>query len=427
MQFSLLSLNLHGYHPMGEPRRFLEDPDGRIRPAGSYPSGESLYYFTTDELDHGHRRRLDRLGHDLVRVAPDIVCLQEVAAGSPWTARNQEVFLHDYPDDWFEANSALRLVRRLNNLESEGRKWQPVLACRGNVGWHTGPGVFAHGRVVAFSGSHKQVIYDFDANPYPEGLLVEGFAVLVREPWQLVDHQEWNLVHNSRGHKVFVQAVMLRHGGGPTETAPWLVLANVHLGHKVTHFEQAIALRSALLDYRRQFTGSGHCLGMVIAGDYNAVRYRPHDGVHDAAMIPWEIHVPGQFDFRPQAEAHGELLSALWALNDDQSYKPWATIHDPTEARHRIREAAEKFAVLQSETPADWPALLDGLSVAVENKRIRQCPDVSTAASIPQRIDFVFAESTLPVADACVVFPENTFASNTGTSDHPAILAAYEI
>jgi hypothetical protein len=59
--------------------------------------------------------------------------------------------------------------------------------------------------------------------------------------------------------------------------------------------------------------------------------------------------------------------------------------------------------------------------------RIRLLSDISTAASVPERIDFVFAEPTLQIADACVVYPENTFASNTGTSDHPAILVAYEI
>ncbi len=427
MQLSLFSLNLHGYHPMGEARRFVEDHEGRIRPAGSYPSGEPLYDFTTDELDRGHRRRLDKLGADLVRIAPDIICLQEVAAGSPWTARDQEIFLHPFADDWFEANSALRLTNRLNAGEQDGRRWQPVLACRGNTGWVTGHGAFADGRIVTFTGTHKDVVHDFDAVPYPEGLLVEGFAVLVRQPWEVVEHRELNLVYNSHGHKAFIQVVLIRHGGQGPDLAPWLVLANVHLGHKVTHFEQALAVREAMTECRRSHAGTGPCLGPIIAGDFNALRYRPRDGVRDAAMIPWEIHVNGQFDFRPEAETQGELLSALWAANDDSRYKPWATIRDSAEARTRIAESGEKLFAMQQQAPQDWPRLWDGLDLAAASNHVPQLPDIPTAAGVPDRIDFVYAEPSLRVASACVVYPGNTFASNTGTSDHPAILVTYEV
>ncbi len=94
MKLSIFSLNLHGYHPMGEPRRFIEDRDGRIRRAGYYPMGEGLHFFTTEELDRGHRRRLDRLGSDLALLGPDVICLQEVAAGCPWTARLRDLSSH---------------------------------------------------------------------------------------------------------------------------------------------------------------------------------------------------------------------------------------------------------------------------------------------------------------------------------------------
>lgn len=434
MKLSIFSLNLHGYHPMGEAGRFIEDREGRIRPAGYYPMGEGLHFFTTDELDRGHRRRLDRLGHDLKQIAPDIVCLQEVAAGCPWKPRNAEAFHQVFPDDWFEGNSALRLLNRLNAPHQEAPPWQAALACRGNIGWVTGPGTFAQGRIVAFTDSQKQIIHDFDANPYPEGLLVEGFAVLVQKPWQIVDHQEWNLVINSLGHRAFVQAVMVRHDselplrtGRSTEGKPWLVVANVHLGHKVTHFEQALALRSALLDYRRSFPGPENCLGAVIAGDFNAFRYRPSAGIRDAAMIPWEPQVSGQYDFRPQAETFGNLLTALWACNDDNHYKPWATIRDTNEARRRIIESATHLWSVQQATPGDWLPLVEGLDEAQQQESIASLEEIPTARSIPDRIDFIYADPALHVANACVVYPENTFSFNTGTSDHPAILVQYEV
>src|SRR5262249_16575001 len=153
--------------------------------------------------------------------------------------------------------------------------------------------VFSHERIVVFSGTQNRIVHDFDANPYPEGMVVEGFAVLVRAPWEVADHQEWDLVVNSSGHKLFVQALMVRLGDWPGGLAPWFVLGNVHLGHKVTHFEQAVALRSALLEYRDKCPRPQNCIGIVVAGDYNAWRYRPRDGVRDAGMVPWEVHVDG--------------------------------------------------------------------------------------------------------------------------------------
>lgn len=427
MKLSLFSLNLHGYHPLGEARRWLEDREGRCRPAGLYPMGEALFYYTTEELDRGHRRRLDRLGQDLARLAPDILCLQEVGAGCPWTPRNAEIFHRVFPEDWFEANSALRLLTRLNAQAGQERPWQAALACRGNVGWHTGPGLFARERVVTFSGTQRRIVHEFDSVPYPDGLLVEGFAILVRQPWEIIDQQEWNLVVNSLSHKVFVQVAALRRTDSQEGRAPWFVLANVHLGHKVTHFEQAVALRAALLDYRGKFPDPESCVGTIIAGDFNAVQYRPRDGVRDAGMIPWEVRVDGQFDFRPEAEAYGELLAALWAMNDDRQYKPWASIRDAGEARGRIEEAAERFLHAQEKAPADWPGLVDGLDVARRQDRICALSDLPSAASIPNRIDFLMTEPHLSVESACVVYPENSFITNTGTSDHPACLVNYQL
>ena len=94
--------------------------------------------------------------------------------------------------------------------------------------------------------------------------------------------------------------------------------------------------------------------------------------------------------------------------------------------RARIGEAAENFFTMQQQAQ-DWPRLWDGLDLAVASNHVPQLPDVPTAAGVPDRIDFVYAEPSLRVASACVVYPGNTFASNTGTSDHPAILVTYEV
>lgn len=205
------------------------------------------------------------------------------------------------------------------------------------------------------------------------------------------------------------------------------MLANVHLGHKFTHFEQAVALRTALADYRRGFPDQARCLGTVIAGDFNAFRYRPAEPRHDAAMIPWEPFLAGQFDFRPSADSFGDLLSVLWASNDDHGYKPWASIRDPGEARRRITEAATHFWNAQESAPDDFLPLVEGLDQASREGLLCFPDQVPTAGSIPDRIDCVYADRSLQVESACVVYPENTFSFNTGTSDHPAILVYYEV
>jgi endonuclease/exonuclease/phosphatase family metal-dependent hydrolase len=425
VNLSLFNLNLHGYHPMGAPRRYREDRNGRIRPAGVYPSGEPLFFFTTDELDHGNRRRLDLLAGDLHRQAPDVICLQEVAAGCPWTPRDRAIFSQEFPNDWFEANTALRLSRRLNAL---GNAYRPVLACRGNVGWVTSPGTFAEERVVTFSGTTPRVVFDFGDNPYPDGLLVEGLAVLLRPPWEPIGEWEWSLPINFKGDRLFAQAVAVRHG--TAKGSPWFVVVNVHLGHKLANFEQAVALREALRPFRKGAGDWGDaapeaCLGAIISGDFNAFLYRPGDARGDVSMAAWEVQVPGHFDFRPESENFGDLLAALWVLNNDRQYKSWASIQDPSEARQRIEEAA----VGLFKQGADVPVFREALTTAagLNSKARRGLADLPCAESVPDRIDFVFAEPSLAVANACVVYPGNSWSSCAGTSDHPALFVEYNL
>ncbi len=420
MKLSLFNLNLHGYHPMGAARRWREDRTGRIRPAGSYPSGEPLFCFTTEELDQGNRRRLDLLAADMDRLAPDVICLQEVAAGAPWMERDRDLFFRDFDEDAFEANTALRLARRLNAL---GGSYRTVLACRGNTGWYTSPETYAHERVITFSGTQTQVVFDFGDNPYPGGLLIEGLAVLLRAPWEPFAEWEWNLPVNFKEHRVYVQAVAVRRG--PARGAPWFVVVNVHLGHKIANFEQALALGEALRPYR---PGAGQCedaapeacLGAIISGDFNALLYRPGDGHGDVSMAAWERCVPGQFDFRPGSDTFGELLAALWALNDNSQYKPWATIRDADEAGRRIREAALRLFTLSD----DVPVFQEALTVAPQRRAVAGLP---CAEGVPDRIDYMFAEPALNVSNACVVYPGNSWSSCAGTSDHPGVFVEYDL
>jgi endonuclease/exonuclease/phosphatase family metal-dependent hydrolase len=432
----LLSLNLHGHHPMGEPDRWLEDRSGRIRRADT-----NLHHFTTEELDRGSRRRLDHLAADLGRLAPDVLCLQEVAAGCPWTARDNEIFHRAFDQDWFEANSALRLARRLNADLPAAERYQVVLACRGNVGWITWPGIFDRERIVIFNDTRQKTIHDFHDNPYPGGILVEGFAVLVRPPWRVLEHQADNLPFGSRGERFFVQRLALQKGDGPT-----VVLANLHLGHKIRHFEQALAVRLVLAELAHRHLREGEPANVVVAGDFNATLYRPNntfdhrtarhrdigtagrpigplDGAGEPSMIPWELHVEGQFDYRPGHGSKGELLETLWRLNEDH-YKPSATLREPGEANLRIRSAADLLFDFQQ--AGDSPMTdrwRDALEQAGRHGRTGLPVDLPRAGDLPGRIDHILIDRRCTVERACLVYPDNGWASTAGTSDHPAVYA----
>jgi endonuclease/exonuclease/phosphatase family metal-dependent hydrolase len=416
MMLSVLSLNLHGYHPMGERQRWLQNRHGRVRPADSY-----LHYFSTEELDRGNRRRLDRLAEDLPQLSPDVICLQEVAAGCPWTARDHELFHHPFAKDWFEANSALRLLQRLNDLPEF---YQVSLACRGNVGWRTDAATFSQERVITFDGDRHDIVFDFDANPYPDGLLVEGFAVLVRQPWTVSEQQTWSVVTNFKGDRVFVQVVVIRQS--EPRSAAWFMIVNVHLGHKLVHFEQAVAIRQQLCEYIHSLPDQDTYAGCLITGDFNASLFRPHSKlVGDLATIAWEIAIAEEFDFQPQGDAFGHLLSGLWDLNFDQHYKPWATIRDGNEAGRRIWEAVERFGQLQCSNHSI--SLVEAVETARTAHRFQPLSGLTSAAWLPNRIDLMFVDQRLHVQHAGIVYPENDWRSTTGTSDHPGIYATFEL
>jgi endonuclease/exonuclease/phosphatase family metal-dependent hydrolase len=395
MELSLVTMNLHGYHPMGELPRYWESQEGRIRPIGAYPAGVPLSAYTTDELDRGHRRRLDQLAADWQNLRPDLICLQEVGAGCPWTDRDSSAFYHDFGDnwDWFEANSALRLARRLSGYEA-------ILACRGNIGWHTTADTFRRERVVTFDGSSMRVVHDFGSNPYPQGLLVEGYAILFDcARWTMLDAEIWHLPFNEIGGRVTIQAVTMAENGG----SGWFLLVNVHLGHKIAQLEQMIALQTALNEYRDRIClrlGRAHP-SMIVCGDFNAPR--------DEAMLA----VSG----RSFGAGFGDLLARLWSLNDDSTYKPWASIRDSGEAARRINAVARRIWKQDDQ----WN---DALFLAQSAATQTPLSGIAWVPDLPNLIDHIVVDGSWQVRNAGVLYSENRFSSSAGTSDHPSIYAA---
>ncbi|MCC7441986.1 MAG: endonuclease/exonuclease/phosphatase family protein [Bdellovibrionales bacterium] len=420
---TLLTLNLHGYHPMNGVPRFFEDPEGRLSAADTSP-----FHFTWEELSRGNQKRLDALARYVSELKPDVLALQEVGAGTPWGGRDCSVFHERGSAEHDGENSARRLERRLGGLG-----YQLWTACRGNLGWVTDAETFKERRMVRVRKGVREVVWDFGRNPYPNGILIEGMALLVRRPWRVEAHEEWNGRVNAEGHRSFAQIVELVHSTGRR-----VRLANVHAGHKVQHFEQATALRERL--------SIGPAVdGVVVAGDFNARPYRPagarvEEDLEAAAvprgelsMVPWQARVKGQysFDLTGDPAAGRQLAHGLMRLNADAQYKPWAMITDESEAGRRVRGAVAWLTDLRREGRA--PSFAEAVERASETgacpaegtrqTRIQEVPTVDWTCRHPDRIDHVFFPPAWKVLEAWVGRPRDDHDPLPGWSDHPLVFA----
>lgn len=63
--FTLISLNLHGYHPMNESLRFREARDGSMSLAPS-----DIYFFNPEEFMRGENARSEQLATYITQFKP---------------------------------------------------------------------------------------------------------------------------------------------------------------------------------------------------------------------------------------------------------------------------------------------------------------------------------------------------------------------
>lgn len=405
---SVLTMNLHGYHPTDEETRYQEDRQGNLVKAPSH-----LHYFSLEELQRGHQKRIRILAEEIERLSPDILFLQEVGGGHPLKPKDCSHFHSTFAFfPW--ANTAFQLKESLLSFPSLYRLFS---ACRGNKGWITSGKTFLDSQIVTIKDGKKTVVHPFGANPYPQGVLLEGLAVLVKESSSLkvLDHLQWNLEINEKGDHFFVQVLSLGLPGG------WILVANIHGGHKITHFEQAVALRERLSRYVQEveFTArtAGGLKGFLIAGDFNA-------SLGEISMIPWESKsISGQDQIR-------KLPDLLMEFNHDFTYKPWANILDRWESERRIKRAVERFSSWQKTygkgTQKKHLFLKEALEVAVAGKLCRPYSFSSTCFSkfSKERIDFIWTSEGLVPQNAFIIHSENNWEDlNRTTSDHPGLYA----
>jgi hypothetical protein len=416
---TLMSLNLHAYHPMGEAPRFLQDQTGKIEKANP-----DLFFFQLDEVARGSERRAQALAKDLARAAPDWVFFQEVAAGDPTAPKTCDTFYHS-PE-----NAAKRIAQL---TQQNGKSYQLYLACRGNRGWWTDPTTFQKQRVLREGPGGYEVVYDFGANPFPDGMIVEGYAALIDPKWQVLDYHVDFVQANPASDRGLVQLFTMKRAGDPS--GEWFMIANVHLANKLGNFEQSVAAREYLAareaEARRKFGGAIEA-GFFVMGDYNSLVYRPHSTPEVAALprgeissVPWEFRVSGQFDFSPPLNDSiwNTVAHELTDLNFNANYKPDNTVTDLNAVKARVRDIVERYSGLAARGAY---ALNDGLTQMLQGKA--SCLDTQKAVGIPfvcthpKMIDHLYYNTRWTLHGGAVLYPQDQYDSADGISDHPGIL-----
>jgi len=406
--------NLHGYHPMKEPARFLEKRGEAPKLSEPY-----LTYFTPEEIERGQRRQLEALTQSIGKLKPDVIFLQEVGAGLPASAKDCAEFFREDGGDAFGRNSALRLRDR---LRATGESYEAALACRANIGWRTDANTFRDTRVWRGKNGAEELVYDYGANPYPNGFIVEGTAILARAPWRLSAPREWNLPLSKPGESFFFQSAELRYG----ERSSWLLAVNLHGKWNVRHFEAAMALRRAIDDLVRTHPDRARFKGLVIGGDFNAPLFRPRSGEATVAGLAWELERAGEFDYSNDAPASAweDLRARLWALNfkDGAFTKELGT---EAEARLRTDQALLDYRNFARSGVNERLPLTEALSPA--NCGASAWEGFDAACTFPKRIDLLFHSPGLRAANATVLWSNNKFFTTEGISDHPGLLVDLRI
>src|SRR3989339_604449 len=416
-----LSLNLHGYHPMGEKERYLEDRAGNLTLTSS-----SIHYFRPLEIIRGNQNRLNQLSLNLKELSPDIIFLQEVGAGSPNT-RNKtcQDFYKKFSYDYAFENTSLRLEKKLDEL---GKKFTNLLACRGNIGWFTGPTQFIDQRIVTKDGN---VIFDFDTNPYPHGILIEGSSIMVSKRLKVLDHQLYNDPYNYLNERFFYQMATISD-----EDNNWFLAVNIHAGHKINHFEQSILIKKNILNYLKNHKHPETFTGILIAGDFNARLFRPNSkqdiqsDFSEISTVLFEVKKENQFDFLLDNIADHQKIQTLQQelikLNES-SYKPWASILDKKEFDQRLNDSLNEFKLLQKaylQSPyKNYLMMQSSLETASEQDLCHPNKGLAGACFFNNNIDFIMKTSSFNISNAYVVFAKNDWTSLDYISDHPGIFS----
>lgn len=383
-ELKVLSLNLHGLHPMGEERRIKVKATGEKELSWSH-----LHYFTNQEIQRGLERRQKQLAVDIQKIAPDIIFLQEVGGGVIDQKKNCQEFL--------KTNTAKDLGLKLSSYKSfEG--------CRGNLGWWTDNHTFSDFSIE--TENSKKTIYKAGDNPYPESLIIEGLGFLVSSKIKVLDQRNENIVINKNGESFFFQILKFTV---KDQAKKWWLAVNIHGGHKIQHFEQAVATRHYITDYVKNNDESNFS-GLLIAGDFNSL-----SSAEEVSTTPWSFY------HRWQTR---EILSQELMTLNGSDYKPFATL--PTsEAKNRTQKTVEElfrwFAIKRS---AEDGSLNEVTSAPCS----LDFKEFNPMCSWHHKIDHIYHSPGIKIKNYSGLYQQNNWTDLTSTlSDHPGILATLKI
>jgi hypothetical protein len=390
----IATLNMHGYHPMDMPERFIEDSAGKLRQAISFP-----FYFEPSELRQGNANRLEKLGATLAGAEPDFVLLQELAfhdLGKP-AIKNETASVE---------NSDLNPL--INALSKGGKAYEGRVASAVKV-LHPKP-VDPSERIIKMSNGKPEIVYEYGAEPYATGVFSYGLGILVSKDWTIDENLTAQVETNRYGHEAAAQLVVVRK----KDSLKWHLLVNFHGGHKLEHFEQAIAIKEFIERFISRHPNKLNYSGAFVAGDMNARKYRPTQGHGEFSTMPWEVFVPGEFDFREDTRQNREKMKKLLTdLNRDNEYKPWANVE--TNANQRITDAINRYFLLIKQSESLRSHFLNEIADPVLEPH-----------RVDERVDLVFSDYRLRRSSSKIIGEKTNYHRLDHLSDHPLVIAAVE-
>jgi hypothetical protein len=376
-ELNLMTLNLHGYHPMGEERRFETQRESKTL------LWSHIHLFNQEEILRGLERRQIQLVADLKALKPDILFLQEVGGGKIDGRKSCQ--------DFYQWNTAHDLNLRLNDF-------QFFPGCRGNIGWITNPDTISKDIIT----ENNNLVFARGSMPYPQGVMIEGTAILTSAKIIIQDHFIQHLPINRSQESFFFQGIKFSTTKQPNF---WWIAINVHGGHKIQNFEQAVTARHFITQYINK-QGKPGFKGLIVAGDFNA-----HDPNEEVSTVPWD------FDNRWQTDS---LLNQELTAMNRSGYKPFATLPEH-EAQIRSSEAVKKLF--------DWFALSrqdfdESLTESFDAKKCSKdkFKSLSPFCNWPDKIDHIFLSKSIEVKEVTGLYQQNNWTDLKKTrSDHPSL------
>jgi len=443
-KLKIITLNLHGYHPMYAPIRYIYKSNNFL------PVSNDVYYFTEKEIINGNNKRIEKLANDIANQNIDIYLFQEVAAGFKSDLSQQKFYNEFFVDDEiinsgnysknhpiFKLNnhfSTNTLIRLKHHLLTKKIFYNSILLCRGNIGWISGNQIKFYGEpsdIYIKKDNQFFKILDKDKPPFPDGLLIEGFGILTKSDILLVNNTTKKIPIFGTNDSFSAQLITFLIKRKKINKR--LVVCNVHLGHKLFNLEQQASIRIYLENYLLNEMLNNNLLrfnetlsecykrnyiGTIIGGDFNAISYEANPNALDIGFYPF---FQNNFSF-------DQIKEKAYKFNY-ANYKKFASTSD--NFFYNLFERLEKYLLPLLKKINENRAIInsnfsDPLAFLNNKNNLINAND--------ERIDYLLtdhnginADNQLKIIDAKIIWNENDWIKTDGVSDHKGLFAEFEI